>query len=56
MDCKLWLSSFDTLEINTVVRHTNAEDGFGVEFVGLPPVEGQLILRYCEAPPSPLPS
>ena len=56
LKCKLWLSSFETMKVKTVVRHTRAEEGFGVEFVGLPPVEAQRILRYCEAPPPALPS
>ena len=46
-ECKLWLSSYETVVLVSIVRRLDGEDGFGVEFVNIKPDEGDQLLKYC---------
>ncbi len=50
LECKLWLSSYETLRLNSIVRRQDGENSFGVEFIGIKPDEEERLLRYCGAP------
>ena len=50
LECKMWLSSYETVELNSVVRRQDGENGFGIEFVGIRPDQGDQLLKYCKRP------
>ena len=51
-ECKLWLSSYETLLLTSVVRRLDGANGFGVEFIRIKPDEGEQLLKYCGTPTS----
>ena len=53
LPCKLWLSSYETLELSSVVRRQEGVNGFGVEFINIKPDEGTQLLKYCGTPAPP---
>ena len=48
--CKLWLSSYETLEVKFTVRRQVPKKGIGVEFEPLPVHGTSLLGKYCQNP------
>lgn len=49
--CKLWLSSYETLEMKFTVRRQVPKKGIGVEFEPLTERDTTLLAKYCQNPP-----
>ena len=50
LTCKLWLSSYETLEVKITVRRQVPKKGIGVEFQPLKPEDTSLLGKYCQNP------
>ena len=50
LPCKLWLSSYETLEVKVTVRRQIAKKGIGVEFEPLKPKDTTRLGKYCQNP------
>jgi hypothetical protein len=50
LTCKLWLSSYETLEVKATVRRQVPEKGIGVEFEPLTELDTTLLRKYCQNP------
>ena len=50
LTCKLWLSSYETLEVKVTVRRQVPKKGIGVEFEPLAERDTSLLGQYCRNP------
>lgn len=51
LECKLWLSCYDSVEISVTVRRKVQGQGIGVEFDELKPENTLLLSKYIQPPP-----